>query len=75
MTTPTSPRTPTEVLAEVDALRHLTPDQTAAAMGMTTGQIARALHDAGRPYRAGVFLRAGGRARRNARRDARTAAS
>lgn len=73
MTVPAHARTPADVLAEVDALHHLTPDQTAETMHMTTRQIARALHAAGRPRHASVFLRAWTRARRDARRAARQA--
>ena len=59
-------RTPADVLAEVDALRHLTPAETAAAMGMTGGQIARVLADAGLNRRASIFRTAGRKQRRAA---------
>ena len=63
---PVRPRTPADVLAEVAALSYDTAEETAQVMGMTPGQIARALHAAGRPDIAGPFRRAARRARRAA---------
>ena len=64
MTTPPSTRTPAEVLAEVAALSCDTAEEAAAALGMTPGRVAQALHDAGRPDIARPFQRAAQRARR-----------